>query len=101
MTAADRLQAKDIPDGVFVQAVADCSVRAAAELGVPGSWCNRWDVGDELSRVLGFEVPQKVVLAKAARILKRGRMAGCACGCRGGFDLRGYPADPFVKHEGA
>lgn len=90
------VQAKDIPDEVFIAAVATCSVRQAQEWGHADAWSNRMDVTAELSQVLGVEVPWKVTIAKAAKLIKRGLMDGCACGCRGDFDLRGFPGDPFA-----
>ncbi len=89
------MQAKDIPDEAFIAAVAACSVRQAAAWNNPGAWCHRWGVRDELTEALGVDVPEKVVLAKARTLIKQKRMAGCACGCRGDFDLRGFPDDPF------
>src|SRR5690242_601315 len=90
------MQAKDIPDSVFIEAVQVCSVRQAAAWDAPNAWCHRWDVEEELTARLGVEVPWKVVLAKAAKLIKRGVMDGCSCGCRGDFDLRGKPDDPFA-----
>lgn len=89
------MQVKDISDEAFLAAVATCSVRQAQEWGYKDAWCNRMDVEAELSRMLGVEVPWKIVLAKARKLIKRGLMDGCPCGCRGDFDLRGYPDDPF------
>jgi hypothetical protein len=31
--------------------------------------------------------PDKVVLAKAKRLVKRGLISGCTCGCRGDFEI--------------
>jgi hypothetical protein len=90
------VKASDIPDEVFIAAVATCMVRQAEEWGRPSAWCHRQDVTAELSQVMGVDVPWKVVLAKAAKLIKRKRMDGCTCGCRGDFDLRGYPDDPFA-----
>lgn len=88
----DYRHARDIPDVVFLSAVE----RARALRGF--SWATRWDVAmvlgglDELAGsaqgvydVPG--VPAKVVLAKADRLVKRGLMSACTCGCRGDFDL--------------
>ncbi len=86
-----KVQAKDIPDEDFIAAVAVVSQRTAAAWGHKDAWANRFDVAEEL----GF--PEKVVLAKAKAIIKKGRMDGCTCGCRGDFDLRGYPDDPFKE----
>lgn len=91
------MQSKDIPDDLFIQAVAECSVAAAERWNSPTAWADRFDVGDWLTEHMGTEVPEKVVLAKARKVMDKGRMDGCGCGCRGDFDLRGFPDDPFVK----
>lgn len=40
-----------------------------------------WDLRDRL------EFPEKVVLAKARSLIRRGVIGGCGCGCRGDFVL--------------
>jgi hypothetical protein len=76
-----RLQAKDIPDQVVIDAV-------VSQYGVHGgngpnnglASSSLWDV----QRVLS-DYPPKVVLAKLASLIERGMLDGCACGCRGDF----------------
>ncbi len=80
--------ARDIPDEVFLDAV-----RAATR----GPWATRWDVEAALAGLpvpRDFDanrdipgVPPKVVLAKARRLINRGLLWGCACGCRGDFQI--------------
>jgi hypothetical protein len=89
--------AKDIPDDLFIQAVAECSKAAARSWNRSSAWASRMEVQEWLSERLG-PVPPKVVIAKAKAVIKKGRMQGCTCGCRGDFDLRGMPDDPFVAH---
>lgn len=84
------MQAKDIPDDHFIKAVQIASLRQAMAWHQRDCWCNVSDVCELL------DAPLKVVLAKARRIIKRKLMEGCTCGCRGDFDLRGFPDDPFA-----
>jgi hypothetical protein len=76
-----RMQCKDISDEVFL----------AALRRVPGSancgWRNRWAVHAELEAVVG-PVPERLMLAKARRLIARGLMKGCACGCRGDWQIK-------------
>jgi hypothetical protein len=85
--------ARDIPDVVFLYAVALCQDQRSC-----GGWY--WAMRDDVTRVLGGldrnapvrsdEVPGvswKVVLAKFRRVKKRGLVDGCDCGCRGDFEL--------------
>jgi hypothetical protein len=44
----------------------------------------RWDVERELS-----SFPPKVILAKIRKMIKQGKLSGCACGCRGDFKIPG------------
>lgn len=83
--------ARDIPDEVFLRAVERAK----------GVWARDWAMRSDVERVLGGlpvgkdapwvdevpGVPAKVVLAKARRVMGRGLMTGCDCGCRGDFEL--------------
>lgn len=70
------VKAADISDADFVAAV-------AAIQRDKGMWANTSEVQDRL----GADIPVKVVLAKARRLIRRGVITGCACGCRGDFEV--------------
>jgi hypothetical protein len=72
----DKVQAKDISDDQCMAAVR--KVRGAN--GVP-EWSSLWDVQRELSAF-----PSKIVLAKLRAMVKKGKLSGCTCGCRGDFE---------------
>lgn len=95
-------KAADIPDEAFIKAIKEAIRRRNLQPPIPEhGWitATRWDVhavlaghpelvgtaraGDGPSRV-----PAKVVLAKAKRLVKRGLIDGCTCGCRGDFEVR-------------
>ena len=69
------MQAKDITDDAFLEAMEEARRQS------PCTMVNRWDVG----RILA--APDKVVLAKARTLIRRGVIRGCWCGCRGDFEL--------------
>jgi hypothetical protein len=84
--------ARDIPNELFFDAV-----RAAR-----GNWTPEWAMVDDVQAVLAGlpltksrypeefpGVPRKVVLAKARRLILRGVLGGCWCGCRGDFEILG------------
>jgi hypothetical protein len=83
---------KDIPDGVFLAAV-DEAIRLRSEDDErQWLWATRWDVAAVLasrpedvggSPVEYAEMPERLLLAKAKRLIERGLLDGCACGCRG------------------
>lgn len=85
-------KAADIADDDFLAAVAAQQLAISEEWN-PGqfAWANRFDVADLLG------APEKVVLAKARRLIRRGLMDGCVCGCRGDFMVLGYEDWAFVE----
>ncbi|MBL7487125.1 hypothetical protein [Frankia sp. AgW1.1] len=101
-------KAADIPDGIFLDAV-----RAVKRLR-PRAMTSRWDVGFILGGQAEYVatigrldveprghlvevpwpdpvIPEKIVLAKAKRLIRRGLLEGCACGCRGDFEAHPSP----------
>lgn len=95
------MQAKDIPDEAFLAVVREFNEGRAPDkvLTWPGSdipdylvtgprWAMVWDVAERL------EAPEKVIRAKAAKLIRRGLLDGCACGCRGDFDVVVTRFDP-------
>lgn len=67
------MQAKDIPDGAFLAAVR-----------VVNNVERRWAFyGDLMATFPG--IPYKVLRAKAGKLIRRGLLEGCDCGCRGDF----------------
>lgn len=105
--------ARDIPDDVFLAAVTRAADIRLFERGKHDESTMRWyreypehksatcwDVATVLSgqgELVGTDqsthdwpgVPPKVVLAKAQRLINRGMLTGCTCGCRGDFGVRG------------
>lgn len=89
--------ARDIPDELFIEAMSVASKERAEMQGWPNPLpANRWDIAAVLatghaSPDMDMEtpgVPPKVVLAKANRLIRRGVIDGCGCGCRGDFKIR-------------
>ncbi|MEU6233816.1 hypothetical protein [Kitasatospora sp. NPDC047058] len=74
------MQCKDIPDGVFLDAV-----RRSPAVGGVG-WRMSWDVHAALEFLVG-PVPVNLFYAKARKLIARGLLGGCACGCRGDFHI--------------
>jgi len=72
------MQAKDVPDQAFLDAVAEIS--RDGKYGTETRWVMRYEIEERFC-----EVPPKVLLAKARSLIKRGKMDGCACGCRGDY----------------
>jgi hypothetical protein len=95
------MKASDILDEVFVKSVTEAIRRRNLRSPTPGHvWttATRWDVTAVLAghpELVGSGeahrdfpgLPPKVVLAKAKKLLRRGVIDGCACGCRGDFEV--------------
>lgn len=100
------MQCKDIPDGVFLAAV-----RTASRL-TGGGWVMLWDLGCVLAGnpghlnnprahdeyPLGECFPWRLTRAKADKLIRRGVLEGCSCGCRGDFYIPGeWPVENQAK----
>lgn len=77
------LQAKDVRDEDFLEAIETSIEARTIEWGFQAHYASRWDIRD----LLGHHIPEKVVLAKANQLMKRDIIDGCACGCRGDFEI--------------
>jgi hypothetical protein len=85
MVDGRRMQCKDIPDDVFLDAVRRTP-------GYDGStdgsvWRLRWKVQETLEVEVGL-LPERLFLAKARRLGQRGLLGGCTdCLCRGDYHI--------------
>lgn len=72
-------------------------------------WVSQWDLAGAL-RLAGYRahhgpygMPSGLVRAKASRLIERGLLDGCTCGCRGDFELttagRGLLEGPVTVPE--
>jgi hypothetical protein len=82
-TGAD-MQCKDIPDAPVLAFLNN--------LPVPWTW-GTWFWSDDYKpensvlNVMPPGTPEKLALAKMRRLMQRGLVDGCDCGCRGDFEL--------------
>lgn len=75
--------AKEIPDRLILSVVESLGKKMGGEREY--RWAFRWDIEESL-RLNGIDAPEKVVLAKLAKLVKRGVLDGCAnCMCRGDY----------------
>lgn len=74
-TCGKRMQAKDLGDRDFLSYIDTRSAALAA-------WVCLWDFDGPY-----LDIPHKLIRAKAAKLIKRGFMTGCSCGCRGDFEI--------------
>lgn len=86
MIGTKRLQCKDIPDEPILRFLDGPHVGWY----VPG-WAT-WQGGDPLPpnsvlRAMPPGTPEKLARAKMARLIDRGWVDGCSCGCRGDYRL--------------
>lgn len=73
------MQCKDIPDEPILRYIG----------AQDGKWCMRWRMESFPTVLDAFppNVPTKLMLAKMGRLMERGLVDGCTCGCRGDFVL--------------
>jgi hypothetical protein len=84
------MQEEDIDDRRFLAIVRDLASGEKPEmwrhkldsLYPPPYWVMAWDVVHNLG-----DLDEAAVLAKAQSLIDRGLLYGCACGCRGDFEL--------------
>jgi hypothetical protein len=74
-----RMRCADVPDEVVFDAIRNSCIEQRCALTV--------HVQRALEQVLG-PVPWNLLLAKLRKLLKAGKIDGCACGCRGDFTVR-------------
>lgn len=72
------MQAKDVPDLPVLQWLAGRGLHFS-------TWCD-WPETSVLA-AMPPGTPPKVALAKMRRLIARGLVTGCGCGCRGDFQL--------------
>lgn len=60
-------------------------------LSVRDNSCHRYKSHDESAirnaMPNGFELPDKLVVAKMDKLIRKGLVSGCSCGCRGDFKI--------------
>lgn len=80
------MQAKDIDDRELLAFI-------EATQHEKGLWVNTWDIQGKW-----LEIPHKVLWAKFAKLIGRGLLDGCTCGCRGDFEMTKKGRD-FLHQE--
>jgi hypothetical protein len=78
-----RLQSKDINDYHVLELIERIESNESR-------WTFTWDIHAQL------QYPMKLVRAKASSLVRRGLISGCACGCRGDFELS-YKGEEYLK----
>lgn len=71
---------------------ADILLRIAAHAGT--RWTQTWDLHEWYPTI-----PLKVLIAKAGQLIKRKLIDGCACGCRGDFEITAAGAAWLARVE--
>lgn len=72
------MKTSDLPDGVFLAAVEKAGANNSAK------WALRSDV-----EALLPAYPEKIIRAKARKLILRQVIDGCWCGCRGDWTIKG------------
>lgn len=88
----------ELPDWAFISAIQTAKLLRNTKDGYKHTTATRWDItaviagypadvisGDSIRDYPG--VPPNLIRAKALKLIKRGIIDGCACGCRGDFSV--------------
>lgn len=89
------MQAKDLDDAEFLRLI-DTISHDGLWAHTNTRWVFTWDLEPAMP-----DVPWKVILAKASKLIKRGVLSGCDCGCRGDFELTEQGHDFLKAHDQA
>jgi len=73
--------AREIPDSLFLKGID--SLRKEHDRFPSAYWLQAWFAETDNREDAEYLFPFKVVLAKANRLIKRGFISECACGCSG------------------
>lgn len=87
-----RFQAKDIDDVFFLRCVDWASMEPRPPLPWKPQHDSAWELFPHWVFIWHLEClmpifPSEVIHAKARRLMARGLLTGCDCGCRGDFEL--------------
>lgn len=53
-----------------------------------GEWCNWFEDSDKsVINIMPKNTPPKLALAKMRKMVRKGLVSGCYCGCRGDFEI--------------
>lgn len=77
------MQCKDIPTLPILQFL----------MNYKGIWCNwfeidsGWDNQNSVRHAMQNDIPDKLIFAKMRKLIAKGLVDGCNCGCRGDFEI--------------
>jgi hypothetical protein len=84
-----KMQAKDIPERPILEFLRDLPLIAGTAIQQWGCCfkSERCYPANSVLHAMPAEVTAKLGLAKMKRLIQRGLVSGCTCGCRGDFEL--------------
>lgn len=75
------MQCKDIPDKPILEFL----LQRAKEGKM---WCCWFDgFENSIGQAMPKDTPEKIRIAKMAKLIGRGLVSGCPCGCRGDYEI--------------
>lgn len=95
ISSISKIQAKHIPEDVLIGNIRMLQDQFTMAYNVGGKleFYQIQDVSRHDLESLWPTVPRKVILAKLRRLIRAGKIEGCACGCCGGFRVIEPPAE--------
>ena len=81
------MQCKDIPDELILKFLAGPYRDWPVAGWATWFWSDTYQPANRIFNVLPPGVNDKLALAKMQKLISRGLADGCACGCRGDFEI--------------
>jgi hypothetical protein len=89
-----RMQCKDIPTEPILRLLQDNPTEMH-------KWWNGVDSWPSIRPAFPVDCPDHLLLAKMKQLIRKGLVFGCACGCRGDFQINSCPPDVTKKGRGS
>ena len=81
MLAAVVCQLKDVPDKLIIEFLYKRHLEGKI-------WCCWFDgYENSIGQAMPQNTPEKIKIKKMAKLINRGLVSGCSCGCRGDYEI--------------
>ena len=81
LLAAVVRQCKDVPDKPILEFLYERRKEGKV-------WCCWYDgFENSIGQAMPSNTPEKIIIQKMAKLIKRGFVSGCGCGCRGDYEI--------------
>ena len=77
----NKIQCKDVPDIPILEFLLQRQVEGK-------TWCCWFDgFENSIGQAMPIATPEEIIITKMSRLIDRGLVSGCSCGCRGDYEI--------------